>query len=117
MEGTQIAAKCVPLDMEDRITLLSEIKMTLDTGEANYYPLAGISYGCSLRDGQLIVTAGEEAEIPNASMYPFLIEHIGEPDEILVKESSLRAGFLIFYMFWNIESIPSFWFEKNEPIN
>lgn len=95
---------------------MSEIKMTLGTGEANYYPLAGISYGYSLRNGQLIITAGEESEIPNASMYPFLIEHIGEPDKVLVKESSLKAGFLIFYIFWNIESIPSFWLEKDEPI-
>lgn len=42
---------------------------------------------------------------------------MGESDGVLAKESSLKTGFLIFYMFWNIESIPEFWFEKDEPIN
>lgn len=117
MDDASIVVKIEPLHMEDRVILLSEIKMTLDTGEANYFPLAGISYGCSLREGQLIVSAGEVSEIPNACMHPFLIEHIGEPDEMHVKESSLDAGFLIFYMIWNVQNIPAFWFENKEHIN
>jgi len=100
------------LSFETKLNLLTKIKVTIDTGEANYFTEGDISYGWSFKEDRLIVSTSEVSIISNTSIYPFHIQYIREPDFSCVKESSLDPKSIIFYMGWAVENIPEKWFNK-----
>lgn len=117
MEVISTAAKIEPLSMEEKFTLLTKIKLAIDTMQLIMFKMGDVSYGCSIDEKYLVVSSAEMSDIPNASALPLLTEHIGEPEMTFVKRSLETSGLLMLYMIWNIRNVPVAWFESTDGLN
>lgn len=97
--------KVEPLHTNEKRRFFSAVNKALRNKEPYFYIDRDITYSISHENAYLMISAAEESTLPNASIYPVLVNKYGDADMTCVKNSSLNPRVKIFNMGWQIDKI------------
>lgn len=105
IDTASVKVKIEPLHTNEKKRFFSAVNKALRSREPYFYLEGDITYSISHENTYLMISAAEESSLPNASIYPVLMNQYGEADMTCVKNSALNPRVKIFNMGWQMDKI------------